>query len=78
MTEFDLESGVVKVKMSVYPIDITTDTRMYIEVGNERYALTKNGTCYEGILEYPMDSTAHETVLYQYEGDYQKGYETLD
>ena len=78
MTEFDLESGVVKVKVSVYPVDVTADTRIYIGVENEKYELTKKGTSYEGILEYPMDSIAYETILYQYEGDYQKGYETLD
>lgn len=78
LSKMNLESGMLEVEFEINPANVTDNTRIVVANGNGSFELTKDGNHFSGIVEYPMNTTDYETIVYQYEGDYEKAYQSMD
>ena len=76
ISEVDWNTGVVKVDFSVNAVSVSENTRILVGNGYNTYELTKQGNLFRGTVEYPMKADEYETIVYQYEGETEKGYES--
>ncbi len=77
-SKINLDTGRIEVTFTVNPVLATESTRIIIGNGSGSFELIKDGNIFSGIVEYPLDTSDFETVAYQYEGEFEKGYQSID
>lgn len=72
VSQINWEKGTMQVQFVVEPEDVSSNTRILVQVADKKYELSREYGTFHGMIEYPLDEKESETIVYMYAGDVEK------